>query len=373
MSDVLLNAPSRRRPTLVRSTLSSCAFGLGLVLAAVPGVSAQTPWREGPRLPVAMANNSVVGVEVTNEGPAVFSMLGLLEGKSWQDVTSRAFRWNVGSTQWREIAPVPGPGRLASTAQAVDGKVYLFGGYVVAEDGSEVSLPNVDVYDPDSDSWTRAADMPVPVDDAVSGIWQDSLIVLVSGWSDGDNVANVQIYSPRADSWTQASPIPGLTVFGHTGAITRDRIVYIDGVERRAEGRPRYAMAPATWMGTLDPQQPQQVNWVKLPDHPGLPLYRAAGLALGTRILFLGGSDNPYNYDGIGYNGVPSEPTGEFIALDVETGAWTQLPRPPVPTMDHRTLARAGGMVVLAGGMLAGQVVSDRLWYAPVLEMLARQ
>lgn len=362
----LPSRPTRSLKLLVAAGL----IGSGLLAAGAPELTAQGGWREGPRLPVAMANNSVVGVESTNEGPAVFSMLGLLEGKGWRDVTSRAFRWNVGGREWREIAPVPGPGRLASTAQAVDGRVYLFGGYVVAEDGSEVSLPNVDIYDPDSDSWTRGADMPIPVDDAVSGIWQDSLIVLVSGWSNGDNVSTVQIYNPRADTWVQSTPIPGTTVFGHAGAVTRDRIVYVDGVERRAEGRPRYAMAPASWMGTLGPLQSSRIEWRKLPDHPGLPLYRSAGLALGNRILFLGGSDNPYNYDGIGYNGVPSEPAGQFLALDIESGVWTELPLPPVATMDHRTLARAGGMVVLAGGMTAGQVVSDRVWYAPVLELL---
>ena len=40
--------------------------------------------------------------------------------------------------QWREAAPVPGGvGRLAATAVAVGELAYVFGGYTVAEDGSE--------------------------------------------------------------------------------------------------------------------------------------------------------------------------------------------------------------------------------------------
>lgn len=363
-----MNEPMKR--TIHRHLLrlsSLLLFGAGLVSSPLNG---QVAWREGPRLPVAVTNNSVVGVESTASGPAVFSFLGLLEGKTWQDVTSRSLRWNVGSQRWLDVAPVPGPGRLASTAQVVGERVYLFGGYTVAEDGSEVSLPNVDVYHPDTDSWTRATDMPVPVDDAVSGVTRDSLIVLVSGWSDGDNVPNVQIYDPARDRWLQASEIPGIPVFGHTGGVARDQLVYVDGVERRAEGRPRYALAPATWMGSMNPSDPERIDWRKLPDHPGLPLYRAASLTIGSRILFLGGSDNPYNYDGVGYNGVPSNPVGQFLAFDVESGEWTELPRPGVATMDHRNLARAGGMVVLVGGMGPGQVVTNRVWYVPLLDLV---
>ena len=334
-------------------------------------LAAQAGWREGPPLPLPLTNNSVVGTETTARGPAVFSFLGLESGKAWSDVTNRAFRWDVGSEAWTEIAPVPGPGRLASTAQAVGGRIYLFGGYVVAEDGSELSLEAVDIYHPDTDTWTSGAPIPVPVDDAVSGVWADSLIYLVSGWHDADNEPNVQVYDPAHDTWSQATEIPGVPVFGHTGGIARDFILYVDGVERR-EGSPRYALAPATWLGEINPFRPTLIEWRKQPDHPGVPVYRAAGVPVGTRILFLGGTDNPYNYDGVGYNGVPSRPLNQLLAFDVATGRWSQLVPPPIPTMDHRNLARAGGMVVRVGGMEADQRVTARVWYAPILELLTR-
>ena len=133
--------------------------------------------------------------------PAVFSFLGLDSTRRWNGVVDWAFRWDLGSDRWRTVAPVPGRGRLAATAQAVRGRIYLFGGYTVAEDGSEKSLPNVDVYDPATDRWSAGAPIPVPVDDAVSGVWRDSLVFLVSGWHDRDNVADVQIYDPAADRW----------------------------------------------------------------------------------------------------------------------------------------------------------------------------
>jgi len=182
----------------------------------------------------------------------------------------------VGSEEWRRVADAPGPGRLASTARAVDGRIYLFGGYTVAEDGSEVSEPRVDVYDPSADAWSPAAPMPVPVDDAVSGVWRDSLIVLVSGWSDGDNVPDVQLYDPAADAWTAGTPIPGPPVFGHAGGVVGDDVVYVDGVRTTEEGEPRFRMAPGSWRGRIDPDDPTSIAWERLPDHPGPPVYRAA-------------------------------------------------------------------------------------------------
>ena len=82
-------------------------------------------------------------------------------------------------------------------------------------------------------------------------------------------------------------------------------------------------------------------------------------------LLTAGGTDNPYNYDGVGYDGVPSSPLRRLYAFDASDG-WIELPTPPVATMDHRTLAVAGGYVFLVGGMTEGQRVSDRVWYAEV-------
>ncbi|NJD19015.1 MAG: hypothetical protein FIA95_07005 [Gemmatimonadetes bacterium] len=138
-------------------------------------------WKAGPPLPAPVTNNAVAAVG-TGTGVAVFSFLGLDSTKVWSGVTNASYRWDVGSPEgWRAVEPVPGPGRLAGTAQVRRGRIYVFGGYTVAADGKERSLPDVNIYDPATGRWARGADIPYPVDDAVSGVWKDSLIVLVSG------------------------------------------------------------------------------------------------------------------------------------------------------------------------------------------------
>ena len=173
---------------------------MGTMLSALwaAGQTAAQLWTAAPALPVPVANNAVAAVTVDGRA-VVYSFLGIDSTKRPSGVTSRSFKWSVGGTAWRPVPPPPGPGRLAATAQPVRGAIYLFGGYTVAADGSERSLPNVDILEPSSDTWRRGAPIPVPVDDAVSGVWRDSLVYLISGWHDRDNVANVQIYDPAAD------------------------------------------------------------------------------------------------------------------------------------------------------------------------------
>ena len=324
-------------------------------------VDEASPWRAAPRLPRPVANNAVVGLE-GERGSTFFSFLGIDASKEWSGVVSWAFQWSVGDSEWTEIPPVPGPGRLASTAQAWQGRLYVFGGYTVAADGSEASLPNVDVYDPETRQWSVAAPIPVPVDDAVSGIWRDSLIVLVSGWHDRDNVADVQLYDPARDVWMGATSIPGPPVFGHGGGVAEDAILYRDGA-RVTDGSPRFVAERSAWHGSVDPADPGGIAWSEV-RAPGPPLYRPAGGSIGPWVVLVGGTDNPYNYDGIGYDGRPARPSAEVWGYHVGTRSWAVGPPLPQPSMDHRTLARAGGLVLLAGGMVGDQQVSDQVWIA---------
>lgn len=331
--------------------------------AAVAGCHAAEPRQVPPSLPRPITNNAVAAVG-TSGGTAVFSFLGLDASKRWEGITRAALRWDTGDEAWREIESVPGPGRLAATAQVVDGRVYLFGGYTVAEDGAERSVPEVAVYDPEADGWSLAAPIPIPVDDAVSGVWRDSLIFLISGWHDTGNEAAVQIFDPATDSWRQGTPIPGPPVFGHTGGIAGNTIVYLDGT--RIDQNPRqFVLEGSSWRGEIDPADPTRIEWTRLPNHPGPGLYRAAAIGLDDRIVFVGGSANPYNYDGQGYDERPAEPESLAFAWDVSRASWIELAAPATATMDHRGLVDVGGRLFVIGGMTAGQRVSRQVVVLP--------
>ena len=300
-------------------------------------------------LPVPVTNNAVVGT-----GGSLFSFLGLEGGTTFANITQHAWRYDGRLHEWLPLPSVPGPhGRIAATAQAVGGKIYLFGGYTVSAEGNEVSTPNLDVFDPATDSWSAAAPMPVPVDDAASGVWRGRLIYLISGWSQKGNVPNVQVYDPAADRWSQATPIPGAPVFGQAGGVVGDSLVYCDGVSSEANRRPKFQLSDACYRGDIDPSEPTRVSWSRLPAHPGQARYRMAAGTLGDNLVFAGGTHNPYNYNGVGYDGHPSEPSREVFAY--HSGGWQERPRLAVASMDHRGLAERGGALYTVGGMLVGQ------------------
>lgn len=327
-------------------------------------------WTSGPPLPTPVSNNAVAAVE-TADGWEIYSFLGLDESKLWSGIHSRVFRYRSRSGAWDELAPVEGPGRLAGTAQAVAGLVLLFGGYTVAEDGSERSVPEVNMWDPVTERWSLAAPIPVPTDDAVSGTWAETTVYLVSGWHDTDNIADVQGYDSATDSWFAATPILGPPVFGHAGGISGNTIVYIDGV--RVDRDPTaFKLENSSWRGDIDPADPSQVKWQRIADHPGPPLYRAAAVSLGPWVIFAGGSDNPYNFDGQGYDGGPSEPVSGVFAYNVRKNEWVELADLAVPTMDHRGIVRVGDEVWILGGMGAGQTVTARVAIADLAELLNR-
>jgi hypothetical protein len=131
------------------------------------------------------------------------------------------------------------------------------------------------------------------------------------------------------------------------------------------DNRPRFRAEPSAWRGELDRNDPKRIRWTRLTAPPSPLLYRAAGGSHGRFVLFAGGTDNPYNYNGIGYDGAPSRPEAGVFAYDVVTDEWISLPPLAVPTMDHRSLVIAGEVVVLAGGMADGQGVTDRVTMAP--------
>ncbi|MBI3885988.1 MAG: galactose oxidase [Opitutae bacterium] len=318
-----------------------------------------------PDLPQPLTNHAVAAV-VRGGRLEIFTFLGLGAGKTGRDITNRAWAWREGDAAWRELPPVPVVrGRLASTACAVAGKIYLFGGYTVDEKGGEVSTPEVFCFDPATETYAPCAPMPVPVDDAVSLVYADRYVYLVSGWHDTGNTHAVQIYDPPTDTWRRATDYPGPAVFGHAGGIVGRQLVIAGGVQVLSPPKDglKYAPSGAVFLGTIDPDDGAKIVWRELPG-PGLPLYRmaACGDAENQRVVFAGGTARPYNYDGIGYDRVPSEASARVVVCGLGRPRLEDAPAGlERPSMDHRGLISHRGFFYLVGGMAAGQIVTARV------------
>jgi len=316
-------------------------------------------------LPAPVSNNAVASVKAGRR-EYVVSFNGLGEGKTHDDTLASTYVYDSRSKSWSEADPVPGDaGRLASVAATADELVYVFGGYTVAGDGAESSTPWTHAFNPRKRTFEERAPMPVAVDDAVAVTFDERYIYLISGWHDLGNVNLVQRYDTRKDAWVQATPIPGPPVFGHAGGIVGNTIVYCDGVAVEVhDDRPRdFVAVPDCYLGIIDNEDGRRIVWRSVDYHPGLPRYRmaAAGVAEVNGVLFVGGSENPYNYNGIGYDGQPSEPAADALLFDIDTQSWRVLGFEGESTMDHRGLVPFKGQWLTVGGMAADQRVTNRV------------
>jgi len=354
---------SRLAAAMLAAGASACA-GAATPVATDPQ-PAETS-RVIARLPEPVSNNAVAAASVDGREMA-YSFAGLKAGKTWRDVTADAYACDLAAGTCAEIAGLPdGVGRLAASAAAIGGRIAVFGGYTVAEDGAERSTPEVWLFDPETQRYARGADIPVPVDDSVALPVDDRYVYLVSGWHDDGNVDLVQVYDAHRDAWFVATPWPGAPVFGHAGGVIVDppyvgapqtaRMAVCDGVKVVPGSEPgdrrRFEPSAECWEGRVDLAQPDRIDWTRLDSLPPAH-YRMAAVGsdrLGMTV-FLGGTSNPYNYDGVGYDGVPSAPSAHAWAYEFGRSEFVVLESPTIAMMDHRGLVEWNGRFVTLGGM----------------------
>ena len=343
-------------------------FFAAFLLLLITGLLSASSETEVEPLPEAVSNNAVAMLKVRGQ-VTLFSLMGIGSKKTWDAVTTEGYSLDASSGKADAIRPVPGTaGRIGAMAAGAAGRVFLFGGYVVYQGGGN-AVSDVDMYEPGHDRWFRGPDIPTGVGDAVIGVYRDRYIYLVGGRAKAGPIADVQMYDLEKNRWSSATPIPGAPVFGHAGALVDDTIVYVDGARKTPEAV-RFVASDECWKGTIDHHDPKKIEWTKLPNHPGTARFRiaAGGSEKDERVYFSGGTDNPYDYNGVGYNGKPSTPSPVTFAFNLRTSKWEILDEnTPNPTMDHRGLLVTRENLVMIGGMEAGQKVTGRVTALPKL------
>jgi hypothetical protein len=328
-----------------------------------------------PVMPEPVTNNAVASVDTEN-GHYLLSFMGLGAAKTHEDVHNKVWALELEgesfapSKAWQHKSPVPSSlpesGRLASIAVGVGDMAFLFGGYTVDAAHNEVSSPDNFRYDVVTDTYYPIAKTPVPVDDAVALVFQQRYVYLISGWHNDGNVNLVQIYDVKTDTWQQGSPFLGKPVFGHAGAIVGENIMLCDGVkvDAQPDKRRTFSAEPACYHGTIDKSDVKKIDWRTVAHPKSNARYRmaATGDVASNSAIFVGGSHNPYNYNGIGYDGEPSSPSNEVWRYDFKQSSW-QVSHMDSPTMDHRGLLPVGigenKHFVTLGGMTEQQKVSN--------------
>jgi hypothetical protein len=322
-----------------------------LVLSIFVCIAADEP--RFPPMPAAVSGNAVASLK---GGFLLFSMMGIGPKKTWSDVTNQVYVMTFShSGRWSQARPVPGvAGRLNASAAGAKGLIVLMGGFVVDNQGGEIIVPDVNVYEPGARRWSRGKDIPVPVDSAVVGVTHDHFIYLIGGRSSSGPVNNVQIYDVEKDTWSQATPLPGTPVFGSAGGLADDEIVVTDGAKPGPQGGPRYVASDECWLGKIDHKDPNKIEWSKLPPHPGPARFgtSAGGADRDHRIYFSGGTATPHDYTGNSYDGQPAEVSSLTFSYDLHAHHWETISESTSdPRADGRGLLETPLGPVVLGGM----------------------
>lgn len=139
--------------------------------------------------------------------------------------------------------PLPTPRRL-SKAALLDGSIYVVGGQDPGNRFSETGTGVVEAYDVAKNAWRPVADLPTPRECAVVAA-QGKLWAI--GGFDGDDaaLAAVETYDPKTDRWTRAPDLP-FRMSAHSALATRDAI-YTFGDYRMLDRVARLDLKKGSW------------------------------------------------------------------------------------------------------------------------------
>lgn len=338
-------------------------FCIIILLSQNINIQAQFSITEVANMPVRVSNNSVCEGFI-DDVPYVFSFSGIDSTKLSSGIHLKSFKYNTVTGACIQIADLPDTlGKIATAASRIDDLIYISGGYHVLADGSEVSSNKMHRYDILNNQFlSDAANIPVATDDHVQVVWNDSLIYLITGWSNSGNITNVQVYNISNDSWTVGTPVPNnnsYKSFGASGTIINNTIYYFGG----ASSGSGFGAQNRLRKGVINPADPSQITWsISIPDLSTYG-YRMASVTFVDYICWIGGSEVTYNYDGIAYNGSGGvAPLNRVLYSETDVVEWNEIILPEIP-MDIRGQARVNDSTLyLAGGMIGNQSVSNKIY-----------
>ena len=256
----------------------------------------------------ARAAHAVVG-----DGNAIYALAGTGIGGAPVLVIER-----FDGRAWHDEGNIPGPGLNAPAAVALNGKIYLIGGF-----GTDTNIPSdgVLVYDTATRTWSRAAPLPAPRGGHAAVVLAGKIHV-IGGGNSKSTLADHDVFDPASNAWTTLAPLPRAE--GSPAAVAFDGKLYAIG------GR----SGPSDF-GSVDFYDPATNSWSAGP--PIDPRGTAGAVVYCGAIHVFGGESQ-----------ARQQSLGDVLRLERD-GRWKAMPPMPTP----RNFARAvvlGDAVYVVGG-----------------------
>jgi hypothetical protein len=175
---------------------------------------------------------------------------------------------------WVARAPMP-TARSGGGAAVVDGKIYVAGGRPPGGSAFEV-------YDPATDRWEKLPDLPTQRNHLAMAALGDKVIVAGGRFEPGamaERTDVVEVYDPATRRWSRAAPLPA-PVGGITGAAHAGCMFVFGG-----EGERGHILGLTPTAFGYDPRSDR---WTRLPDLP-IAIHGLKGTAVIDGRIFLPG------------------------------------------------------------------------------------
>ena len=223
---------------------------------------------------------------------------------------------------WEQVTELP-TWRIGPAAAAVNGDIYLIGGFDIHENlgGRAPALSTVDVYDTQTNTWHTAANMPTPRVTAQTAVFSDEIYVLGGYDRKGPRGAfryknNVEVYDTGTDTWGKKRNMPTLRNSFATAVV--DGKIYVIGGSIHDNKLDRHVAT-----GLVEVYDPLTNRWEKRADMP-TERGQTDAVVVGGKIYVLGG------YTWLRAPGLPERFVRSIEEYNPKTDQWRKLPNMPM-------------------------------------------
>lgn len=130
----------------------------------------------------------------------------------------------MGTRRWSVGAPLP-TARGGHAAVVLAGRIHVIGG-----GNSRSTIADHDVFDPSTGGWSARAGLPRAAG-SVAAVVHAGKLFAIGGRSGGEDFGAVDVYDPATDAWT---PGPAIAARGTAGAVEHCGAVIVVGGESQA-------------------------------------------------------------------------------------------------------------------------------------------
>ncbi|MCB2376462.1 T9SS type A sorting domain-containing protein [Hymenobacter sp. BT635] len=231
--------------------------------------------------------------------------------------------YNPATNTWSAGAPLPIVLRGHAHTVGADGQIYSFGG---ANQGGTLSSGYR--YNPNTNVWVPIANMFVTQWQAAAATAPDGKIYVFGGTTDN---TLTQIYTPGTNTWTTGAALP-VGRHGHVAVLDANGLIHIIG------GIADFSSTPLTSHLIYNPSTNTWTTAAALPSGLNQP-----GGTLGSdgRIYITGGKADYLNNTGPFYNSV--------YVYNVATNTWTTDNNLPMALAENRSVTVGSDIYTIAG------------------------